>query len=373
MAEDGDGTRVVRAGLPDPAAGEPFLPGPVFAGPFHLPGDPADAAFQYGRYANPTWSRLEAALGKLEGGEALVFASGMAAVTAVLWSLLRPGDTLVLPADGYYTVRAAAEEDLVAAGVRVVTVPTASPDLVSAVEGATLVLLESPSNPRLDICDIGAVCAAARRSGAIVAVDNSTATPLGQLPMALGAHISVASDTKALSGHADLLLGHVASADPELIARIRARRTRTGGVAGPFEAWLAHRSLATLALRLDRQCANAQAVAEALRDQPGVAGVRYPGLPDHPGHAIAARQMRRFGPIVTFELADRDAAQRFLAAARLVHEATSFGGVHSTAERRARWGGDDVAEGLVRFSAGVEDTADLVADVCSALAATRRT
>ena len=144
---------------------------------------------------------------------------------------------------------------------------------------------------------------------------------------------------------------------------------RTGGIAGPFEAWLAHRSLATLALRLDRQCANALGVAEALRGAPGVSHVRYPGLPDDPGHAVAARQMRRFGPVVTFELADRETAERFLAAARLVHEATSFGGVHSSAERRGRWGGDDVAEGLIRFSAGIEDTADLVADVRAALGA----
>ena len=367
---DGDGTRVVRAGLPDPVAGEPFLPGPVFAAPFHLPGDPAGAAFQYGRYDNPTWRRLEAAIGELEGGDALVFASGMAAITAVLWSLLRPDDTLVMPADGYYTARGAAEEDLAAAGVRVVTVPTASPDLVAAVEGATLIMLETPSNPRLDVCDIAAVCAAARRSGAIVAVDNSTATPLGQRPLALGAHLSVASDTKAMSGHADLVLGHVASADAALLGRIRAWRTRTGGIVGPFEAWLAHRSLATLALRLDRQCANALAVAELLHGAPAVSQVRYPGLPHDPGHAVAARQMRRFGPIVSFELDDRAAAERFLASARLVHEASSFGGVHSSAERRGRWGGDDVAEGLIRFSAGIEDTADLVADVRSALAAT---
>ena len=223
MSADGDGTRVVRAGLPAPVAGEPFLPGPSPAAPFHLPGDPLAAPFTYGRYDNPSWRLLEAALGELEGGEALVFASGMAAISAVLQSLLRPGDTLVMPSDGYYTARQLAEEDLAPTGIRVVTVPTASPDLAAAVAGATLVWLESPSNPGLDVCDLAAVCAAARRAGAVVAVNNAAATPLGQLPLALGAHLSVASDTKALTG----------SRRPRARPR-RHRRPRAAGAPAPL-------------------------------------------------------------------------------------------------------------------------------------------
>ena len=293
----------------------------------------------------------------------------MAAITAVLGSLLRPGDTLVMPADGYYPARDAAQRDLADWGVRVVTVPTASPDLVAAVEGATLVVLETPCNPGLDVCDIAAVCAAARRSGAMVAVNNSTATPLGQRPLALGAHISMASDTKALSGHADLLLG------PRRLRRPGAHRARPR----PAHPHRRHRGplrgLARPSLARHPRAAPGPPVRERPGGRRGAARgtgasqVRYPGLPDDPGHAVAARQMRRFGPVVTFELPEREAAERFLAAARLVHEATSFGGVHSSAERRGRWGGDDVAEGLIRFSAGIEDTADLVADVRAALAA----
>lgn len=217
------------------------------------------------------------------------------------------------------------------------------------------------------MCDIRRLAEAAHARGALVAVDNTLATPLGQRPLDLGADFSVASGTKALSGHGDLLLGYVTTRDAELTAGVRKWRKTVGAIPGPMEAWLAHRSLATLALRVDRQAANALALAGALLERPEVTGVRHPGLPIDPSHQVAARQMRRFGSVVSFTLPDRAHAERFLGALRLTSEATSFGSVQSTAERRARWGGDAVEPGFIRFSVGVEDAADIVADVLRAL------
>jgi cystathionine gamma-lyase len=368
----GDGTRVVRAGLPQPAPGEPLLPGPVFAAPYHLPAGTDELTYGYGRSENPTWSAFERALGELEGGETVVFASGMAAATAVLQSFLRRGDTLLMVSDGYFTVREFTDEHLLAAGVRVIRRATADPELARLAEDAALIWIESPSNPGLDVCDIAAIAGAAHRGGGLVAVDNSLATPLGQRPLELGADLSVAADTKGLTGHSDLIVGHVAARDAELAARVRSWRLHAGAVAGPFEVWLAHRSLATLDVRLQRQCENALAVARAAAAEAGVGAVRYPGLPGDPAHALAARQMRRFGGVLTIDLGDEEAADRFLAALRIVVHATSFGGVHSSAERRARWGGDDVSPGLIRLSAGIEDGDDLVEDVTRAIAAGAR-
>jgi cystathionine gamma-lyase len=185
--------------------------------------------------------------------------------------------------------------------------------------------------------------------------------------LALGADFSVASDTKSMTGHSDLLLGHVATRDTELHQKIDRWRTLTGGIVGPMEAWLALRSIATLPLRLERSCCNAQRIAEFLCRRAEVNSVLYPGLPGHPGHAVAARQMHFFGPVLGFVLADRAAAERFLARAKLVTEATSFGGIVTTAERRARWGGDAVADGFIRMSAGCEAAEDLIADIAQAL------
>jgi cystathionine gamma-lyase len=364
-----DGTRIVHAGLPEPEQGEPFLPGPVFAGPFHLRGDPAGAEFVYGRYGNPTWSRYEAALGELEEGEAVLFASGMAACSAVLLTLLRPGSALVLPSDCYMHVRGLARGHLRESGVEVTEIPTAGITLEALPERLDLLWLETPSNPGLDLCDIAALSAAAHERGALVAVDNTFSTPLGQRPLELGADLSVMSATKHLAGHSDLLLGYGAARDPELAKRLRGWRTETGAIAGPFEAWLAHRSLATLDLRLERGCANALALAELLAGREGVSGLRYPGLSVDPAHELATRQMSRFGSVLSFDLGSRERAERFLGAARLITESTSFGGVHSVAERRGRWGGDDVPEGFIRLSAGCEDGADLVEDVERALGA----
>jgi cystathionine gamma-lyase len=270
-----DGTRVVHAGLPVPEPGEPFLPGPVFAAPYHLDPVKGPGVNGYGRSDNPTRRCLEAAIGELEGGSALAFASGQAAITGTLLATLRPGDTVALPSDGYYTVRAFAENTLRGLGVRVVLVPTAGP--YPSFGGVRLVLLETPANPGLDVCDVRAVTAAAHAAEALVAVDNTTATPLGQRPLELGADL--ASGTKGLTGHSDVLLGYVATNDDDLLTRLTVWRTQSGGIPGAFDAWLAHRSLATLDLRLARQTANAAAVASALAARSDVDGVRWPGLP----------------------------------------------------------------------------------------------
>lgn len=177
----------------------------------------------------------------------------------------------------------------------------------------------------------------------------------------------MASGTKQLTGHGDVLLGYVVGRNAEAMAAVRRWRKIVGAIPGPMEAWLAHRSIATLQLRVDRQCATALTVAEALRERPEVTGLRYPGLPDDPSHKIASQQMRRYGCVVSFTLPTRTRADRFLGALRLVDDATSFGGVRSTAERRGRWGGDAVPEGFIRFSVGAEDPEDLVADVLRAL------
>ncbi|MEV7281846.1 cystathionine gamma-lyase [Streptomyces sp. NPDC093111] len=366
----GDGTRAVRAGLPEPVKYEPTLPGPVFAAHFHLPGDPT-GPYTYGRDENPTWTLLERAIGELEapgetGVETLVFASGMAAISAVLFSQLRSGDAVVVPDDAYQALPLL-HEQLRAYGVEVRTAPTRGEAQLSVLDGAKLLWLETPSNPGLDVCDVRRMVRAAHEAGALVAVDNTLATPLGQRPLELGADFSVASDTKGMTGHGDILLGHVSCRDPRRAAEVRRWRKIVGAIPGPMEAWLAHRSLATLQLRLDRQCATALTLAEALLAHRDVTGLRYPGLPGDPSHEVAARQMRRFGSVVSFVLPDRAWADRFLDALRLVDDATSFGGVRSTAERRGRWGGDAVPEGFVRFSVGAEDPEDLLADVLQAL------
>jgi cystathionine gamma-lyase len=354
----------VHAGLPAPVVGEPFLPGPVFAAPYHL--DPAEGPGEngYARTEHPTRRQLEAAIGELEGGRTLVFSSGQAAITALLLAVLRTGDTLAVPSDGYFTVRAFAEGTLRDLGVKTLLVPTAGP--YPDFSGVRLVLLESPANPGLDVCDIRAVAAAAQAAGALVAVDNTTATPLGQNPLALGADVVVASGTKALTGHSDVLLGYVSTNDAAVHGKIETWRKQTGAVPGAFDCWLAHRSIATLDLRLARQTENAAAVAALLLSRPDVTGVRWPGLPTDPAYPVASAQMRRIPGVVSFDLGDAGRVARFLAASALVFAATSFGGVHTTADRRAQWG-DDTSAGFVRLSCGIEDTADLLADLTAGL------
>jgi cystathionine gamma-lyase len=367
VTRHGDGTRVVRAGLPGAEQGTPFLPGPTFAAPFHLKGEVDTAPWAYTRYGNPTWANYESALSELEGGEVVLFASGMAAAAALLLTSLGPGSAVAIDRDCYLNVRRLARTHLEPRGVEVRLAHHT--ELQDALQGADLLWLESPSNPKLEVYDIGALAGAARAAGALTVVDNTTAGPLHQKALGLGADFALTSATKHLSGHADLMLGYVATRDAERAAALRDWRRDAGAIPGPFETWLAHRSLPTLALRMERASANALALAELLSGGDDVSGVRYPGLPGDVAHETARRQMSGFGSVIAFDLGSRERAERFLTAAELVTESTSFGGVHTTAERRLRWGGDDVPEGFIRLSAGCEETADLVADVERALGA----
>jgi len=361
------GTKVIHAGLGPAVQGEPFLGGVTFAGPYYASGDPSASRYTYGRDHNPTWTQFERALSELEGGTAVSFASGMAAVAAVFGTTLRSGDVLVMPSDGYYTARLLADGFFAENGVQVRQAPTSGSGLSQLLERSKLLWLESPANPGLDVCDIEALVEAAHKKDVLVAVDNSLPTVLGQNPLELGADFSVASDTKGLTGHSDLILGHVAVRDSVLAQRLHVWREQIGAVPGPMEVWLAHRSLATLEMRLERQCRNALTVAEYLATRSEVIGLRYPGLSADPSHEIASRQMRYYGPVLSFVLAGRPVAEQFLRSCKLVIEATSFGGVHTTAERRARWGADEIAEGFIRLSAGCEDSEDLVDDIAQAL------
>jgi len=368
-----DATRVILAGMPAITQGEPFLPGPTFAGTYHFSGEPETSPYTYGRYHNPTWTRFEQALSELEGGHALVFASGMAAITAVFGATLTAehakgkASVLVMPSDCYYTTRMLAEGYFASLGIEVRMAPTAGNAQIEKLDGATLLWLESPSNPGLDVCDLAELISAAHSRQVLVAVDNTTATVLGQRPLELGADFSVSSDTKSLTGHGDLMLGHVAVREPAWAERLHAFRNVQGAIPGPMEVWLAHRSLATLDMRLERQCTNAMEIVRLLATRPEVQLVRYPGLPQDPAHTIASRQMKRYGPVVSFVLDTEAMAEQFLASCQLVITATSFGGIHTTAERRARWKGDAIPAGFIRLSAGCEDTQDLLEDISQAI------
>lgn len=343
-----------RKGL---ATGDPVTLPLVMASTYHLPGDPAGVAHQYGRADNPTIEALEEALGFLEGAETLAFPSGMAAISAVFFGLMRSGDRVLIPSDGYYTTRLVADRFLKAFGIVVDLRPTASfADCGFA--GYRMVYVETPSNPMLDVCDLAAIAHDAHAAGALIVADNTTMTPFGQRPLDLGADIVVAADTKAPNGHSDVLFGHVATRDAEAAAAVRAWRKLAGGIPGPFEAWLVHRGLETLDVRFDRMCSTAELLAPRIAAHPAVASVRYPGLPGDPSHNLARTQMSRFGFLVGLTLKSQAAAERFIAGCPLIQPATSFGGVHTSAERRARWG-DAVAPGFVRLSVGCEPAADL--------------
>jgi cystathionine gamma-lyase len=276
------------------------------------------------------------------------------------------GNILVMPSDSYYTARVLASGYVASSGIEVRSAPTAGNALLDKLDGASLLWLESPCNPGLDVCDLRKMARAAHDLGALVAVDNTTATVLGQKPLELGADFSVSSDSKAMTGHSDLILGHVAASEKLWSDRLRAFRTQQGSVPGPTEVWLAHRSLGTLSLRLERQCENALKVAQFLSARPEVRLARYPGLPNDPAFSTASSQMKYFGPVLSFVLEDQAAADRFLESCKLVITATSFGSIHTTAERRARWGGDAIPEGFIRMSVGCEDYRDIIADLTQA-------
>jgi len=332
--------------------GDSVVPSILPTAVFHLPGNQANAPYQYGRFHNPTWEALEAALGLIEGAETIIFPSGMAAIASVLFTCSRAGGRILIPADGYYATRALSEQFLKPLGVTVETRPTAK-FLDGGFEGYRVVLAETPSNPGLDVCDIAAVARGAKAAGAVFAVDNTTMTALGQQPLAHGADLVVCADTKGVNGHSDTLMGHVATRDGALMARIKDWRKFSGAIPGPFEAWLVFRGLETLEVRLSRMWASAAAIAERLAEHKKVVAVRYPGLASDPAHAIAKRQMTSFGSMISLTLKDGASAERFIQDCPYIQPSTSFGGVRTCAERRIRWG-DAVAEGFVRLSIGIE-------------------
>jgi cystathionine gamma-lyase len=338
--------------------GEVFAPPITLASVFALP-DGIEAQHQYGRWSNPTWSALEDALEVLERAPSVAFPSGMAATAAVLYTLLEPGDRVLIPSDAYYTTRLFAERYLSRFGVQVEVVPTLQIE-DHDLAGFKLVWIETPSNPRLDLVDIAGLARKAATVGAILVADNTTMTPLGQRPLDLGADVVVSSDTKAMNS------GHLSSRRPELVDEIRQWRNLAGAIPGPFEAWMVHRGLDTLEIRLARMCHNAEAVAEILSRSSRVVSVRYPGLADHPQHTLAQKQMTGFGPLLAVTLSDEGTAERFIAECPFIRPTTSFGGVHTSAERRARWG-EDVPAGFIRLSLGTEPTDELVSAIEQAL------
>lgn len=324
----------------------------------------------YGRYGNPGWSALESAIGALEGGRALAFGSGMAAVTALLDGI-PPGGVVVAPKHAYSgTLKLLGE--LASSGrieARWVEVSdTAAVQRASA--GAALVWIETPSNPNLEIADVRACCAAARAAGALAVVDSTFATPLLQQPLALGAHAVVHSATKLIAGHSDALLGLVVTNEDDVYDAVLAHRSSRGALPGALECFLTLRGLRTLHLRLERAQANAAELARRLAEHPKVERVRYPGLADDPWHARASEQMEGFGAMVSIEVPGGAApADAFVARCELWVHATSLGGVESSLERRRRWPAEspDVSESLVRLSVGIEDVEDLWADLKQAL------
>jgi cystathionine gamma-lyase len=346
------------------AQGGPIAAPIVMSSAYHLPQVQAGGHF-YTRAGNPTWDAVEAQLTLLEDAPALAFPSGMAAISAALMACVQGGGRLVLPSDGYYVTRVFADNFLRPLGVSVTYLPAKDYALANFA-GAGVVYIETPTNPVLDMIDIPAVAARARALGAKVIVDNTTMTPLLQRPLDLGADLVVAADTKAPAGHGDVLFGHVAGRDAALMTRVSDWRRMSGAIPSPFDAWLVHRGLETLEVRLTRMCANAGAIAQRLQGHKALVSLRYLGLPEDPDYALAARQMAGFGFLVGMTFADETAAERFLSRCPMIQQATSFGGVHTSGERRARWG-DSVPLGFVRLSVGIEPLGPLWAAIAAAL------
>jgi cystathionine gamma-synthase len=326
----------------------------------------------YGRDGNPGWSALEEALGALEGGDAVTFASGMAAVAAVLETL--PAGALVACSRvAYHGVRVLMSEREQAGRLRVRFVDAQDADAVAlACEGAALLWLETPLNPLIELVDVAALSAVAHAKGAAVLVDSTFATPLRQRPLEQGADLVLHSATKFVGGHADLLLGVVVTRDERRRDGLIHRRASDGATPGVLEAFLALRGLRTLAVRLDRAEQSAGELARRLSAHPAVTRVRYPGLPDDPGHDLARRQMSGFGSMLAFEtVGDAAAADRVCESVELITSATSLGGVETLLERRARYAGDADAgtpPTLIRLSVGIENVDDLWRDLEQALA-----
>ena len=352
--------RTLHRGIGAAKPGDLVVPPIVPAAVYYLPGEPS-GPYQYGRWSNPTWDALESALAVLEQAEVVAFPSGMAAICAIFYSQLKNGDRLLLPSDAYYTTRAFAERFLAPIGIALESCATTEFEM-SSFDYCRLVFVETPSNPGLDICNLESVIARAKNAGALVIVDNTTMTPLGQRPLDLGADAVVSSDSKAINGHSDTCFGHVASRNSALIADVREWRRLTGAIPGCFEAWMVHRGLESLELRFERMCDSAMIIASHLSAHPKVKMVKYPGLLSHPAHEWAKKQMLRFGSLIAVCFGTDSQAERFINAADFIQAVTSFGGVHTSAERRARWG-DKVPPGFVRLSVGCEPTKVLWAEM----------
>jgi cystathionine gamma-synthase len=370
---------VVALGRPPRTPGGPVNAPIELSATFHEGGEAS-----YGRSSNSTWTAFEEALGGLEGGRAVAFGSGMGAVAAVMESV-PVGGWVVSPGDAYTGTRlflqdAAARGRLsvrttdvadTAATLEICESVAAGPVRTPAAGafGAGLLWLESPTNPLLAVADLTALIDGAHELGLAVAVDNTFATPLLQRPLDRGADVVVHSVTKLLSGHSDLLMGVAVTGSPDLAETLTARRTMHGAIPGPVESFLALRGLRTLDVRLERAQANAAELARRLLARRGVVGMRYPGLPSHPGHELAKRQMAGFGTMVAFEVGGgAQAADAVCGALRLMTVGTSLGGVETLIERRARVEGEShLPPGLLRLSVGIEHVDDLWQDLDQAL------
>jgi cystathionine gamma-synthase len=378
--QHGFATRAIHAGQePDPTTGSVVVP--VHAtSTFAQDGvGGLRSGYEYARTGNPTRTALEAQLAALEGGRfCRAFASGMAAEDTIFRAMLRPGDHVVIPIDAYGGTFRLVSTVLADWGVHHSAVDLADLDAVrAAIQPETKLLwCETPTNPLLSIADVPALAGIARERGLRLVVDNTFASPYLQQPLALGAHVVVHSTTKYLGGHSDVVGGAVVTSDEELDADLARLQNGMGAVPGPFDCFLTQRGVKTLAVRMERHCDNAERVVEVLDAHDAVSAVLYPGLASHPGHETAAKQMRRFGGMVSVRLAGGDAAARALCAAtRVFTLAESLGGVESLIEHpgamtHASTAGSplEVPSDLVRLSVGIEDGDDLVEDLLAALA-----
>jgi cystathionine gamma-synthase len=377
-------TVAVAAGRPPRGRDEPVNPPIVLSSTYFGTGPLDDGDRGYGRYSNPTWDPFEEALAQLEGAKlpGLLYASGLAAVSSAL-SLLPAGGVLVMPSHSYAGSLVMATELAEKGFLELRTVDIADTDAakeqIAPADGrpADMLWLESPTNPMLGIADVRELSAAAHAAGAIVVADNTFSTPLVQQPLSLGADIVLHSVTKYLAGHSDVVLGALVTSDAGLREKLLHHRIIHGGIAGPFEAWLALRGLRTLALRIERSQATAAILAERLSAHPRIESIRYPGLPSDPGHERARTQMRGFGSILCIQIAGgggltgAEAADEIVRALELWLPATSLGGVESLIERRRRHTAEpmSVPENLLRLSVGIENVEDLWADLERAIKA----
>jgi cystathionine gamma-synthase len=363
-------TVAVTAGRPERAVDAPLNPPVVFASTYVGTHDTSAATIGYGRYGNPTWHALEQAIGALEGGRALTFASGMAAAHAVL-ELMPPNGVIAIPHNCYLGVAEAIDRRARRYGWQVRRVNVAdTTEVLTAAEGADMVWIESPTNPTIEVADLPTL-GQNLSPDALFVVDNTFATPLLQRPLESGADIVLHSATKLLSGHSDIVLGAIVTSadDTPTFDALDAVRRSFGAAPGPMEAYLALRGLRTLPLRLARAQTSAHVLAERLVEHRRVQRVRFPGLPTDPGHDLARRTMSGFGSLISIDLPDAKTAEAFVDGCSLWVFATSLGGVESTLERRRRWKGElrSIPEGLVRLSVGIEHVEDLWTDLAQAL------